>query len=657
MTSVLLVFVVFLLLISLAVFFWFWWVGPRDQVPPHLAEPELRRLEVQDRIRQTNYQVLTALGLGATFLTTLFQFVVSSEHWTTEFESKANQDRTAQFVEAVRQLDQSSTPPATALIVPPSSGTAPAAAPLSDNKTGQSAPAPMPVASAPIEMAATSIAGMRTLQLLGIQRPEQYHQAAHDFISAYVISKTRGKEILRDSQECRNDFRLARGEFEKLLASETANSIPADREEGLPAVQAAMTSLGDRKFSKFRLHNEGRECESAPFAGYKLKLEHVVLDDLDLSGEDLSCSLLSQSKFRRTSLYGTNLSYADLRGARLADYDIKGSPAATGSIKNLLYTSEKDQGPPEWKRTRCWVTDLRGANLSHANLEGAFLDGADLSDADLTGANLCRADISRANFSRAKGLTSDMLQDACVGPSDIESGYDFLAQPIGLERFSLIRRCGQYDCPRSNPAAVIQVVEATPTARDIVGTAIAKLRAVPMADIASVASLAAAWVVFYLVGLFAKSRLETALPNSLVKFPSRFPERSLSYPADLLQIFVRAHPETARYYRMPILFPLDLIVMVLLSATMAGASWHWFAASEFPYPMLAVILPLLYFAADFAEDWRLGQLLVRPDAVTDDAVWSLKKLTALKLVMVNAAVIQTLAALSAYIWCSGIRLP
>src|SRR5450756_3215771 len=107
MTSVVLVFAVFVILILLAVFFWFWWVGPRDQVPPHLTEQELRRLEVHDRIRQTNYQVLTALGLGATFLTTLFQFLVSGQHWTTEFESKAYQERTAQFVEAVRQLDQS----------------------------------------------------------------------------------------------------------------------------------------------------------------------------------------------------------------------------------------------------------------------------------------------------------------------------------------------------------------------------------------------------------------------------------------------------------------------------------------------------------------------------------------------------------------------
>jgi hypothetical protein len=210
MMSVVLVLVVFLVLILLAVFLWFWWVGPRDQVPPHLTDQELRRLEVQDRIRQTNYQVLAALGLGATFLTTLFQFFVSSQHWTTEFESKANQERTTQFVEAVRQLDQ---------------GTA--SSPSSSSKGGASS-------ATNAEMSATGVAGMSTLYLLGIQRPAEYHEQAHNFLSTYVISKTRGKDILGASQECRNDYLLPRGDFEKLLASEKEKRIPADREEALP---------------------------------------------------------------------------------------------------------------------------------------------------------------------------------------------------------------------------------------------------------------------------------------------------------------------------------------------------------------------------------------------------------------------------------------
>jgi hypothetical protein len=55
--------------------------------------------------------------------------------------------------------------------------------------------------------------------------------------------------------------------------------------------------------------------------------------------------MLSQAKFRRTSLNGVNLAFSDLRGARFADYDIKNGPTqradtqpAIGGI--TLYSKE-----------------------------------------------------------------------------------------------------------------------------------------------------------------------------------------------------------------------------------------------------------------------------------------------------------------------------
>jgi uncharacterized protein YjbI with pentapeptide repeats len=616
MMSVVLVFAVFFILMLLAVFFWFWWVGPRDQVPPHLTEQELRRLEVQDRIRQTNYQVLTALALGATFLTTLFQFLISSQHWTTEFESKANQERTSQFIEAVRQLDQGSQPPKTE---------AGGAASTSD-------------------VSATSIAGMRTLYLLGMQRPSEYHGQAHNLLSAYVVSKTRGKSVLADSRECRNDFGMSPAAFGELLNYEKDHNIREEREEGLPAVQAAMASLGDRKFSKFRVHDEGTGCKSR--AGtYKLTLEHVTLDNLDLSGMELSCALMSQAKLRRVSFKGANLASADLRGARLADYDIPNSPAATGAIRDRLYAAEAASGPPEWKPHRCWVTDLRGANLAHANFEGAALGGADLTDADLTGANLCRTDISRANFTRVKGLSLEVLRDACAGRPDSDETVHKEAQPVGLKaEFYPIKRCSRYSC-------------ASEASLEVSNEALSgQLRTNFKADIASALAVAVAWAVFFLVGAFAKSKLQVRLQNSSVEIPSRFPERSVTYSSEFLKAFVRDYPSVAQYYRVPILFPLDLIVMLLLSAAMAAASWHWFAASGFRWPMISAILPLLYFVADLAEDLRLRRLLNNPDAVTRNAVASFKILTVLKMATIIAVVIQTLAALSVYIWFLGIPI-
>lgn len=626
MLSIVIPFSIFVFLIVLAVFFWFWWVGPRDQVPPYLAEADLRRIEVQDRVRQTNYQVLTALGLGATFLTTLFQFVVSSQHWRSEFESRSLQERTAKYVEAVKQLDQ-----------------------------GSELPKGRSESTTATDGAATNVAGIRTLYLLGTQNAAEYHEQSHNIISNYAILRTRGKTILRDSQECRNDYLLPRGAFEQLLEKEKQANTPADREEAAPGVQSAMAALGDRKFAGLRLHDEGSGCTSDSAAPYKLKIEHAILDDLDLSQLDLSCSLMSQSKFRRVSLNGANLASADLRGARLADYDIPGSPAALGTIGDRLYRTEVNAGPPEWKRYRCWITDLRGANLSNANLEGAALDGADLTNADLTNANLCRTDISRANFTGAKGLNwKMMLEDACAGPSSaVPPEFEELAQPVGLAGFPKIRRCGQYTCQSEIRRISDEQAAATETGP---AAALYKLEMNGQANLALFALLALAGAAFYGVGYLAERRWSEKQRASSIGFPSRFPEKSLSYSSELFNSFLGTEQKAVDYYRWPILFPLDLIVMILLTTAMGAASWYWFAASGCRMPVLAVVLPLSYFLADLAEDIRLFRLLVQPNASTSE-IAALKKLTRLKFVTIIASMVQTAAALVTYLWSLGLRLP
>jgi uncharacterized protein YjbI with pentapeptide repeats len=619
MIPVILVFSVFLILVLLAVFFWFWWVGPQDQVPPHLAEADLRRLEVQDRIRQTNYQVLAALGLGATFLTTLFQFLVSSQHWSSEFESKAAQERTAQYVEAVKQIDQG--------------------APSSLDKAGP---------PATNESSAASVAAVRTLYLLGTQYSDDYHHQAHTILSSYVLSKTLGKHILKKSRECRNDFGLSGTAFGWLLEQEEKDGTPQDREEGLAGVQSAMTALGDTKFSRFRLHDDGKGCRSASAPAYKLKLEHTILDNLDLSGLDLSCSLMSQSKLRRVSLNSANLSYTDLRGARFADFDIPATPAAIGTIRDRLYHREDGFGPPEWKRYRCWVSDLRGANLSYTNLEGALLAGADLTDADLTGANLCRADVSRVNFTRTKGLTAEMLSDACASKPNSDDETYGEAQPTG-HPFEPVRRCVKYTCATELQSSVSNEGK---TFRQKLEPVVKKLND-NVADDATALGIVALAIGFFLwVGAFAKKHLSVSFPNSPAVFPSRFPERSLSYSKEFFAAFLREHQSAVAFYRKPILFPLDFLVMILLAAAMAFASWHWFSVSGVSWPWLALIFPSLYLIADFYENVRLMAIL-RDRMISDAAIASLKKLTAVKLFAVGAGITQTVIALAVYISTLG----
>jgi hypothetical protein len=79
--------------------------------------------------------------------------------------------------------------------------------------------------------------------------------------------------------------------------------------------------------------------------------------------------------------------------------------------------------------------------LQGADFEGAVLAGANFHEADLRGTNFCRADVSRVNFSDAKGLTPELLKDACVGPAidtknpDTNPALTVIedAQPFGME--------------------------------------------------------------------------------------------------------------------------------------------------------------------------------------------------------------------------------
>jgi uncharacterized protein YjbI with pentapeptide repeats len=62
--------------------------------------------------------------------------------------------------------------------------------------------------------------------------------------------------------------------------------------------------------------------------------------------------------------------------------------------------------------------DLAGANLTGANLTRADLAGANLTDADLTGAKLARADLTGANLTRAN-LTDANLTDANLADANL----------------------------------------------------------------------------------------------------------------------------------------------------------------------------------------------------------------------------------------------
>lgn len=79
-------------------------------------------------------------------------------------------------------------------------------------------------------------------------------------------------------------------------------------------------------------------------------------------------------------------------------------------------------------------------------------------------------------------------------------------------------------------------------------------------------------------------------------FTSRFPEKTLFYTADDLRKLMKS--DVRSNYASPILFPLDLIVMLALSISLATASRYLIRE---PYPVLAryaLVLPATYLLTD-----------------------------------------------------------
>ncbi|WGS20541.1 MULTISPECIES: hypothetical protein [unclassified Bradyrhizobium] len=59
-------------------------------------------------------------------------------------------------------------------------------------------------------------------------------------------------------------------------------------------------------------------------------------------------------------------------------------------------------------------------------------------------------------------------------------------------------------------------------------------------------------------------------------------------------------------YICPILFPLDLIVMLALAGSMGAASAHWIKQLDPSVEWLGLLLPAVYLLSDLIEDacWR-----------------------------------------------------
>jgi hypothetical protein len=128
------------------------------------------------------------------------------------------------------------------------------------------------------------------------------------------------------------------------------------------------------------------------------------------------------------------------------------------------------------------------------------------------------------------------------------------------------------------------------------------------------------------------------------RFRTRFPEKTLSYTGDQLGELVQS--DLRMKYVFPILFPLDLVIMLALAGAMGAAASYWLNQLHPPAAWLGLVIPAVYLLSDLIEDCLLAWLLLRGDPhAAARSVSILKAITTIKLVSIFASIALTLIAL------------
>jgi hypothetical protein len=125
---------------------------------------------------------------------------------------------------------------------------------------------------------------------------------------------------------------------------------------------------------------------------------------------------------------------------------------------------------------------------------------------------------------------------------------------------------------------------------------------------------------------------------------SRFLERSVSYDAARFATWASAHPDEAQRYAMPVLFPGNLVFMLLLGGFLGWGSafcaQHIGRASA--YAWAAGIVPALYVVADLTEDVLLARLLTNRAAISPATVGTAQQATKAKFFLLFLAFVQAI---------------
>ena len=150
------------------------------------------------------------------------------------------------------------------------------------------------------------------------------------------------------------------------------------------------------------------------------------------------------------------------------------------------------------------------------------------------------------------------------------------------------------------------------------------------------------------IGLFFILSMVTGWygPNEgqIPKVADRFLERSTEYDRKFVSDWIKTYPRDTGHYAFPVLFPLDLLFMIVLGGFLCvGSIVSADAIPRLqPFAWFLAILPAVYVATDLVEDALLARWLLDVNAVTDSSVRLVQIVTKMKIVTCGLAIGQTI---------------
>ena len=208
------------------------------------------------------------------------------------------------------------------------------------------------------ELLPVRLAGISALKRLAADYPEEYHLQVMELFCGFARNPT-GKRENQDRQPV---------DLEKLK-----HDLGGYRED----VEAVVNAIGQRG-------KAGRELEVD--AGFTIDLHgadltHISLEDVDLTGANLSRARLPWVYARNVNLADASLYAAILYGMSGHHLELSGADLLRANLTSM-------EAPcTNFSKARLYATELSGAQLRGSNFAGALINRTILTEASLEGAD------------------------------------------------------------------------------------------------------------------------------------------------------------------------------------------------------------------------------------------------------------------------------